>query len=122
MTFSRALPIVRGLWRDRAVTIVAVGTLALGIGVSTALFTVVNATLLRPLPYPSADRLVVLRVRSERFSSSYPSLPANAMHVAAWGRECGVCEGVAAVGSFSTTLTGSGEPEQLDGYAVSAGF
>ena len=117
-------PILRALWRDRAVTGMAFAILALGIAASTALFTVVNAVLLKPLPYPAPERLQVVRVTGDDFSASYPSLPVNAMHVAAWQRDCGVCEGVAAIGSFTTTLTGltgNGESEQLDGMAISAG-
>jgi putative ABC transport system permease protein len=121
MVQLRLRPILRVLWRDRAVTGMAFAILALGIGASTALFTVVNAVLLTPLPYPATDRLHVIRVTGDDFSASYPSLPANAMHVAAWQRDCRVCEGVAALGSFTSTIAGNGDSEQLDGLALSAG-
>jgi len=52
---------LRMLCKNRGLTIMAVATLALSIGATTALFSVVNAALLRGLPYPDADRLIILR-------------------------------------------------------------
>ena len=92
--------LLRLLWRDRATTLVAAAVLALGIGASTAMFTVVNATLLRPRPYPGAERLVTLRVISPEFRDRYPSFPANARHVDEWRRECRGCEELAAFSFF----------------------
>src|SRR5262245_51087347 len=54
---------VRKLWGSPAFTLAAVATLAIGIGATTAIFSTVNATLLRPLPYPRAETLIALRTR-----------------------------------------------------------
>jgi predicted permease len=113
---------LRQLWQDRSIAAVAMATLALGIGASTALFTVVNAVLLKPLPYPAADRLVVLRIFDPAFQDRYPSFPVNAAHAAAWRANCRSCEDLVAIDAMTTTLTGRGEAEQLDGAMVSAGF
>jgi predicted permease len=71
---------VRQLIRQRGSTIVAVLTLALGIGASTALFSVIDAAILRPLPYPNPERLVTVMVETVqpdgRVSRSFPSLAA----------------------------------------------
>jgi predicted permease len=113
---------LRRLWRDRSISTIALAVLALGIGANTALFTVVNAVLLRPLPYPAADRLVALRLFDPAFRDRYPSFPVNAAHVDAWRRNCRACEAMAGIDATRVTLTGSGESEQLEAARVTAGF
>src|SRR5262245_7765026 len=115
-------PILRLLWRDRPTTMMAAAVLALGIGASTALFSVVNAVLLRPLPYPGADRMAVVRVIDPEFRDRYPSLPANAGHIVEWRRACRACEDLAAIKTIQVSLTGADEPELLDAGRVSANF
>jgi putative ABC transport system permease protein len=113
---------LRRLWRDRAVTLVALAVLALGIGANSALFALVNAVLLKPLPYPAADRLMSVRLIDSKAGGTYASFPVNAAHVQAWHERCGACEAVAAIDSTTTTLTGVGESELLDAARVTAPF
>src|SRR6185436_15936895 len=113
---------LRRLWRDRPVTAVALAILALGIGANTALFSVIDAVLLKPLPYPAPDRLVVVRLFEPAFQQRYASFPVNAAHLTIWRERCAACEDFAAIHSMTTTLTGSGEAEQLDAAAVTASF
>ena len=87
----------RRLWRDRSVTSIAVVILALGLGANTALFSVTNAVLLRPLPFPAPDQLVVLRLSDPDFQGPYSSFPVNAAHIAVWRERCASCEELAAI-------------------------
>ncbi len=115
---------MRLLAKDRGFAVVAVVTLALGIGASTAIFSVVNAVLLRPLPYAGADRLA-------RVAEELPGMrrapgggrPQSFMigdTFEAWRESTETLEGLAAYSSRSYTLTGYGEPMRLRGSAVSA--
>ncbi|PYL46875.1 MAG: ABC transporter permease [Verrucomicrobia bacterium] len=109
---------LRTLIKNPGFTIVAVIALALGIGANSAIFSVVNAILLRPLPYKSPDQLVVLWENATHlgFPKDTPS-PANFLD---WRKQSTVFEGMAAFAERSFNLTGVGEPERLDGRRVSA--
>ena len=101
-----------------AFTLTVILTLALGIGANTAIFSVVNAVLLRPLPFPSSERLMSLwsttpSVGAQRGSASYPDF-------ADWRSQNQVFEGTAAFYDSDFVLTGSGDPERLSGAVTSA--
>ena len=109
---------VRMLLKHPGVTMVAVITLALGIGANTAIFSVVNAVLLRPLPYKDPDRLVSLWEKVPTHGR-WRASPAN-FHD--WKKQNTLFEDMAAYGGSTMTLTGDGEPEQLLGTRVSSGY
>jgi predicted permease len=109
---------LRVLWKNPGFTVVAVLALALGIGANSAIFSVVNTVLLRPLPYRDPERLVM--VWEDRSKQGYPrDTPAPANFID-WRDQNQVFEGMAAIASQSFNLTGAGEPERIDGKRVSA--
>jgi putative ABC transport system permease protein len=108
----------RMLLKNPGVTLVAVITLALGIGANTAIFSVVNAVMLRPLPYKNPDRLVSLWANVPGYGR-WRTTPANFLD---WKKQNTSFEDLAAFGSSTMTLTGAGEPEQILGTRVSAGY
>jgi putative ABC transport system permease protein len=108
----------RMLRRQPGFSIVAVMTLALGIGANTAVFTVVNGVLLRPLPYRDPGRLVQLfHGRNGRLSMTYS--PPNFNDVTT---QSGVFSGATAMAESSANVTGIGEPLLVDGANVTASF
>ncbi|HKE55671.1 MAG TPA: ABC transporter permease, partial [Pyrinomonadaceae bacterium] len=107
---------VRMLLKHPGVTIVVIIALALGIGANTAIFSVVNAVLLRPLPYDESDRLVFLNERSQvldEMSISYPNFTD-------WRAQNHVFEKIAVYNRQSYNLTGVGEAERIIVGQVSA--
>jgi len=104
--------------KNRGFTIVAVIALALGIGANTAIFSVVNTVLLRPLPYKDPERLVL--VWEDATKQGYPHDTPAAANFVDWRDQNHVFEGMAAISDESFNLTGSGDPERLEGNTVSA--
>src|SRR5438034_5704691 len=99
----------RTLGKTPGVTVVAVIALALGIGANTAMFSVVEAVLLRPLPYAQPDRLVkISETNPLKHWTHTVAAPAN---FADWQKMNTVFTGIAAYGRTQTFLTGSGEPQ-----------
>jgi len=99
-------------------TIVAVIALALGIGANTAIFSVVNTVLLRPLPYKDPERLVMVWEDASRHG--YPRDTPAAANYVDWRDQNQVFESMAAIADTSFNLTGAGDPERLEGRRVSA--
>ena len=109
---------LRMLLKNPGFTIVAVIALALGIGANTAIFSVVNTVLLRPLPYKDPERLVM--VWEDASKHGYPRDTPAAANFVDWRDQNQVFEGMAAVADESFNLTGAGDPERLEGRRVSA--
>jgi putative ABC transport system permease protein len=103
---------VRRLRSDPGFTVVALGTLALGIGATVAMFTVVDAVMLRPLPYPRPDRLVEV----------LPGENANIALDDALARGTPALQSTSGLSIWSLTLTGEGEPAAVSTQFVDAGF
>src|SRR5688572_2748464 len=109
---------IRVLLKNPAFTVTALLTLALGIGVNTAIFSVVDSVLLRPLPMNDADRVVSVWEHNLRAGVDRNEMaPANYFDLRNQNQ---VFEGVGAFGDLSMNLTGAGEPEQLDARIVTA--
>ena len=99
---------LRGLRKSPGFTLVAIGTLALGIGANTAIFSLANAVLWRPLPYPYADQLVTV--------SEWRSAP----EFVAFSQHSRTLEHLAAFQTFDLVLTGNGAGLELRGQRISA--
>ena len=110
----------RTLLRERGFASMAVLSLAVGIGANTAIFSVVNGVLLRPLPYRDPERLYTIREVVPKLTHLYPTLPVNFSHYYAWSKHWSAVESIALIEPSGPNLTGVGEPEMLNGARVSA--
>ncbi|HEX3877047.1 MAG TPA: ABC transporter permease, partial [Bryobacteraceae bacterium] len=110
----------RSFRKNPAFTATAVAALALGIGANTAIFSVVNTVLLKPLPYPDADRIVVLMNTSPTGSGQGASVPKFNI----WRQQTQALEDVSAYDTNGPglNLSGSDHPEQIKGMHVSQPF
>src|SRR5687767_11464685 len=111
---------IRMLLRNPGFTTIALLTFALGIGANTAVFSVFNGVLLRPLPYPDADRITMLWMDNRRQGikediTSYPTF-------VDWRDQNASYAHVAAYTPSAFNLTGAEEPERVSGAQVTASF
>src|SRR3977135_3580585 len=102
---------LRMLGKNWGVTAIVIVVLALGIGANTAIFSVVNATLLRPLPYADPDKLV----RLSEDSPNVPQMSISYPNFLDWREQNKSFSGIAALQFRSLNLTGVDEPERLAG-------
>ncbi|HYV82215.1 MAG TPA: ABC transporter permease [Pyrinomonadaceae bacterium] len=109
---------LRSLIKQPGFAAVVVVTLALGIGASTAIFSVVNAVLLRPLPFPHAERLQV--VWGNYRTLNIERLPAKAAEYEDYAKQTEVFDAVAAYANHSFNVTTGAEPERIRGAYISA--
>lgn len=112
---------LRQLARNRGFALVAVLTLSLGIGATSAIFSVVNSVLLRPLPYASADRL--LRLRERNGPENIEGMAVTFGNYASWVEQSRSFEALGGyIGDRPRTLTGTGDPMSLRVVRASADY
>lgn len=123
--FERLLDDVRYAFRqvsrNPGFAAITVFTLALGIGSTTAIFSIFNATLLRPLPFEDPDRLALLYTSIPNIGYEGPGSVTDP-DFPEWQKQNQVFDQIAAFRGKTANLTGSGEPERLAGTAVTASF
>jgi putative ABC transport system permease protein len=101
---------LRMLRKNPSFAAVAILTLALGIGANTAIFSVLNGVILKPLPYPHADRLAL--IWTELASAGQKRVPTSGPDMIDLARRSRLFESVGGIWVGSSALTGTGEPEQ----------
>src|ERR1051326_4847601 len=109
---------LRTLWTNRGFALIAVAALALGVGANSAIFSVVNAVVLRPLPYKDPERLVALWVSLNQ--KGFEELEVSAPEFTDFRTRASVFEQVAAYYAGGFNMTGAGEPERIQGAYASA--
>ena len=107
------LDALRGLRRDRAYAAISIVTLALTIGATTAVFSIVNGVLLRPLPYDQPERLVAIREVWREVAARVPVLEVNERHFDHWRTHATSFESMAQFSVQPGNLTGSGDAVQI---------
>ena len=115
---------MRCAWRtlssEPSFTLIAVTTLALGVGSSTGIFMVANGALLRPLPYPDAERLVIIQAEFDSYGAA--RLPLSPPELIDIREQTESLHQLEAIWCSGGSLTSDGDPEQIDVGFVTAGF
>ncbi len=105
---------LRMMRRQPGFSLLIVALVAVGVGANTAIFSLVNAILLRPLPYPNHERLVVVRSVIPATARTYPTLPAAAGEYLLWRSRVPAFDAIAAVRPSTQTMTGRGDPARVE--------
>jgi putative ABC transport system permease protein len=99
-------------------TFLVIAALILGIGINSAVFTVVNAVLIRPLPVPDPDRALLIMAQAQQS----PNMPVSYPEYLDWKGQSHSFQAMAALRQLSVNLTGNGNPEHLKGVRATASF
>src|SRR5262252_10426775 len=102
---------IRSLWRQPGFTTIAVVTLALGIGINTVIFSVVNGVLLNPLPFPQPEQLVTLDESKPNFANGSISYP----NFLDWRKDNHAFAAMGLARGYGFSMTGRGDAAQLRG-------
>jgi predicted permease len=105
---------LRQLRKSPGFATTAILTLALGIGATTAIFTLVYDAMLRPLPFANADRLVTIEERAAEWADMYPTLPVSANHFTFWRKHSRSFAAMAVMEEGPTPLGANGRASQVD--------
>lgn len=109
---------IRSLRRTPGFALAAIAVSSLGIGATTAAFSLADHVLVRPLPFPDPDRLV--RLFQDQSYRGYPRLELSPLNYRDWERMNTTLDSMAAFGSVSVSLVGDGPPERVEGARVTA--
>jgi predicted permease len=104
---------LRTLARNPGFSAIVILILAVGIGGNTAMFSIVDGVLLRPLPFRDPERLFAVQEGMPKWAHFAVNLPVSAHHLREWRKEWHAAEGIAIFNSGSVNLTSNGEPERL---------
>ena len=117
MDFRYAL---RSLARNPGYAAIVVLILAVGIGANTAMFSIVDGVLLRPLPFRQPEQLYAVQESVPKFSNMAPDFPVNAMHYREWKKRWTAAEQMGLLDWRTYNLTSGGEPEKVNAERISA--
>jgi putative ABC transport system permease protein len=112
----------RTLRRSPGFSLLAIAILTLGIGATTAMFSITRTVLLKPLAYRDPSRLATLLFRIPQFSKEYSTIPINAQHYLLWRDHSRTIEEIGLVTPESHILAGLGQAEQISGAHITADF
>src|SRR5436305_12040695 len=110
---------LRMMRRTPMFTAAVVLTVALAIGANTAIFSVVNAVMLRPLPFGQPDQVIQIAEKNDKLNLT--NFGASALNFLSWREQTHTFQEVGAIGYATFTVTGTGEPEQVSGNRLTSG-